>query len=233
MKGKISMKKLLMKSLFVGSIMFFTFACGGGGGGGNSNVVDETTTQAELEADSAAAFADSDWSDKTPATVDDTNSVTLSTNVQNAVSTVAAQATAGVNVSKSNKIETINETIEGPLGGTAVVTGSYTYNTTGAAGYPMTFSYDFKIVFNNYKDSTIAINGEVSYSGDTTASSATSSETNIEVNGGYSVLYQEQAYNIVTKIEAQIDVVNQSSISVTYTYTVNGEEFTGSYDLGL
>jgi hypothetical protein len=49
------------------------------------------------------------------------------------------------------------------------------------------------------------------------------------MNGGYSVLYHLQAYNVVTKLNADITLTNQFFSTVDYAYIVNGQTFTGSY----
>lgn len=225
------MKKFILRGLFIGSCALIGFACGGGSSKSASNAIDDANDavdEATLETESETAFAESDWNSQTPGELNETNSVAISTNVQTSVSTIVSQATAGVSLSKNNKTTNINHTVNGALGGTATVTGTYVINTTASTVYPIEFSYDFKIVFDNYKDSTIAINGEISYSGSTSATDSSNNTTEIEINGGYSVLYQNVAYNVVTDIEATVTITNMTNISITYTYTVNGQTFTGT-----
>jgi len=222
------MKKFISRSLFIGSCALIGFACGGGSKSA-SNVIDDANDAvdaAELETNAETAFAASDWKDQTPGEVNSTNSVTISTNVQTSVSTIVSQATAGISATKANKTTTINHTVNGSAGGNATVTGTYTINTAGAAVYPISYTYDFKIVFNNYKDASIAINGEITYKGSSSIPEATSNTTELEINGGYSVLYQNVAYNVVTKLEAKVTITNSTNVSITYTYTVNGETYT-------
>lgn len=203
-------------------LALFLIGCGGGGGGGSSS------STSSLENDSLEAFENSNWSDKTPATPDSYISVKIGQSVQSSVNSVTAEAITGIEASKSSKSYTYNQTVNGPLGGTALITGTYTYESTQNTVYPIHYTYDFKIVFYNYKDSSIAINGETTYTGTSDAVSQFFVDTEIEINGGYSVLYQDQAYNIVSKLEASISLVNQAS-STDYTYTVNGLTFSGTY----
>lgn len=202
-------------------VALFLFGCGGGSG--------SSSNTSSLEKDSLEAFKDSDWSDKIPATPDSDISVKIGQCVQSSVNSVTAEAITGIKATKSNKAFTYNQTVNGPLGGSALITGTYTYETTQDTVYPIHYTYDFKIIYDNYKDSSIAINGEINYTGTSDADSQSLIETEIEINGGYSVLYQDQVYNVVTKLEASISLTNQIFMNTNYTYTVNGQIFTGSF----
>jgi hypothetical protein len=223
------MKRLFLRSIFIGSCALSAFACGGGSKSA-SNAIDDANDAADeatLETNSETAFAESDWSNQTPGDLNESNSISVSSSVQTSVSTIVSQATAGVTFSKNNKTATINHTVNGSLGGTAKVTGSYTM-TSSSTGFPIDYSYDLKIEFDNFKEPTIAINGEITYSGTLSATDATHSTSEITINGGYSVLYQSVAYNVVTDIDVTITINGQSNIAITYSYTVNGHTYTGT-----
>lgn len=222
------MKRFMLRSLFIGSCMILGFACGGSSKASSAiNDANDAADNTALETKSETAFADSDWSGQTPGEVNDTNSSTIAGSVQTSISSVVSQATAGVTFSKNNKSATVSHVVNGSTSGTATVTGTYTM-VSGSAGFPIDYTYDFKIVFDNYKDSTIAINGEVSYKGSMNLTDSTHSVAEITMNGGYSVLYQGVAYNVVTDLEVTVTLAGQSSISIEYSYTVNGHTYSGT-----
>lgn len=222
------MKRFVNKWIFVGAVSLLTFGCGGSSSNSASTVVDDidnSVDEATLEASSESAFEDSEWSDQTLATVDDTNAVTLSSGVQGAVSTVVGSAQAnGVAAKNGKQAYTVDYTVNGTQGGTATIKGSYNYETTQGTTYPMTYDYDLAVTFANYKDASIAINGKVTYKATVTMTDQTNMKTTFDVNGGYSVLHQGSAYNLVTDIHVELNMVN-SATTISYSYTVNGKSY--------
>jgi hypothetical protein len=142
-------------------------------------------------------------SNSTPATAGTTDGQTAMA-IYSVFGTVFSQIQFSKTDAPDNNAITINQTITGPNGGTAVITGTVTVNqSTGQETWNLT------VVWNEYKvitgNNNYTINGQMTYSGTVSSTSVTVqfSSTNLSIQGTFNG-----------------SSVNES-ISINYTVTVN------------
>lgn len=220
------MKKILQKTLFVASCALVAVGCGGGGSssGGSTGGSSSLTTKADT------AFSSSNWKNKTPKPVTNKQQASsITESVNKSLSALAATAGQKAQQGKKGKnTYNINETENGPKGGSATITGSFDVNAS-QTGYPITTSYNLKFVFSNYQDEEVSINGELTFKFTMNMTAEQDMTFDMQIDGGFSVLYQDEAYNLATKmvIKAETKTVDGvKKISTNFTITINGETYT-------
>lgn len=202
----------LFSNVLLFIILLTIGGCGGGGGGSTANADKKLAEDAEKT---------NPWDRETVIKSTNTNK----TYVYYYLDNYANYALENSGVYKKNKGETytINEIIDGDIGGKITVTGTAEVTSTEDS---YSVKYSLKLVFDEYEDYDIGVHGTafVDYNSNETSDAYTSS---FKVHAGY--VYMDDS-GVYSESFQGSGTYSEDENGEKFTNTYNGEKVTGSYD---